>query len=444
MQDLYVFVPKKSPRSSYTFKLIFGHLLANKVKVHLTSRWNTFSQAKGFKISYGQPGIPAALLIPNSGFLFENELRTFIPEAKGQGEYCVLFPSETAEDLDFDLPSAIFYMVSRYEEYMHSSPDIHGRFQSSESIAYKHGFLDWPIVHIWAEKLLNALKEKYPSFPTPKKKFEFISTIDIDNGFKYRGKPFWRNAVGLTLDCLKLKTESAKFRFKMLFLGQADPYDNYRWVKRQVKRNKAQVRIFLLHSQKGKFDHAVEPNHSAYADLLQKLKRIGKVALHPSYHCLENPGKLISEKQSLELRLKRNRMLHVRRHFLRLQWPDSFQQAYEIGFRHEHSVGYSDKVGFRAGISIPFPFFDLIKNRSLPLTIHPFAVMETVFRYYTHEKTDMAYAKIEMLMRRVQKYGGQFISVWHDRSFSRESEARPWAELYRSHLELAKELKESK
>jgi len=444
MQDLYVFVPEKSPRASYTFKLIFGQLLPSTLKIHLTTRWKTFLQAKGFKISYGQSGLPSALVVPNSGFLFEHGIRDFRPQAIGQAENCVLFPLESTADLDFDLPSAIFYMVSRYEEYLNSKPDTHGRFQASESIAAQYHFLDWPIVHIWAEKLLKALQIKYPSFPSPQKKFDFLSTIDIDNGFKYRGKPLWRNIVGLTLDCLKLKTNCAKFRFNLLFLGQADPYDNYKWIKRQIKRNKVQVRIFLLHSPKGKFDHAVDPKHPAYADLLQKLKKIGKVALHPSYHCFENPGKLISEKRSLQTRLKRNRMLHVRRHFLRLNWPDSFQQAYEIGFRHEHSLGYSNTVGFRAGISTPFPFFDLKKNQSLPLIIHPFAVMETVFRYYTHENTDQAFAKIELLMRRVQKYGGEFISVWHDRSFSRESEAKPWAELYRSHLELAKELKEAK
>jgi hypothetical protein len=224
-------------------------------------------------------------------------------------------------------------------------------------------------------------------------------------------------------------------------MGEADPYDNYRWLKRQVKRSKLPVRIFILHTPKGKYDHAVEPGHSDYKELLTKLRKIGKLALHPSYSCLDDPGRLILEKQGLQSKLKRRRMLHVRRHFLRIRFPDSFRQAHEIGFRHEHSVGYSDVLGFRAGVSVSYPFFDVERDAPSTLMIHPFSVMETVFRYYQKVSAEEAFRQIELLMRRVAQFGGRFISVWHDRSFSREAEARPWAELYRSHLELALELK---
>jgi hypothetical protein len=444
MQDLYVFVPQKSPRTVYAFKLIFDCVLPSTFNLHFTRRWKGFLAQNGPKISYGRSGATAALLIPNSGFLHETSFRPFMPQVKGQGKNSILFPEDSDADLNFDLPAAVFYLASRYEEYHCASTDAHGRFQSAESLAARHQFLDWPIVHLWVNQLYRALRQKFPALPRQQKKFDFLSTIDIDNGFKYRGKPLWRNIAGLFLDGLKFRGPAIQYRFRMLFMQKADPYDNYRWIRRQAKRNKVDVRIFVMHCQKGKYDHAVEPQHADYAELIQKLKKIGRVGLHPSYHCLHNPALLIAEKKGLQAQLKGDKMLHLRRHFLRLNMPDSFRQAYEIGFRHEHSMGYSDVPGFRAGISVSYPFFDLLQNRQLPLTVHPFAAMETAFRYYSRETPEQAFAKIEILMRRVHKYGGRFISVWHDRSFSRESEARPWAELYRSHLELARELKEGK
>ncbi|MBM3170290.1 MAG: polysaccharide deacetylase family protein [Bacteroidetes bacterium] len=441
MQDLYIFVPKKSPRSVYSFKLIFSCLLADSFSLHLVSNWKVFLAFKGPKISYGKAGADSALFIPNCGFLDETSFRDFVPEIKGQGENTILFPIDQQADLNYDLPAAVFYLASRYEEYNHHAPDKHGRFRSANSLASQYQFLDWPIAHIWADQLLQLLLQTFPSLKKPKKKFDFLSTMDIDNGFKYRGKPLWRNLIGLCLDCIKLRGDAVRHRFRLLFLNKPDPYDNYRWIRRQAKRNKVSVRLFVLHSKKGKFDHAVEPQHPAYTELLQKVKKVGRVGLHPSYLCLDEPGRLISEKTGLQSKLKRQRMLHVRRHFLRFNLPHSFRQAYEVGFRHEHSMGYSDAIGFRAGISVAYPFFDLERNRQLPLTIHPFAVMETVFRFYSHDSPELALSKIELLMRRVHKYGGRFISVWHDRSFCQESPNRSWAELYRSHLELAQELK---
>ncbi len=441
MPDLYLYVPIKSPRVAYTFKLIFKYILSDAWQVHIGSNWKDFCAFDGPKISYGKKGCSDAFFIPNSGFLEETCYRTCTPELRGYGEQCVLFPIESDEGLDFDLPAAVFYVVSRYEEYHCNSIDAHHRFRSKDSLAYLHGFLDWPIAQVWVEKLASRLCSQFSTLARPKKTFEFLSTIDVDNGFKFRGKPLWRNLGGLVLDGLKFKGRQVRYRFALLFMGEADPYDNYRWLKRQVKRSKLPVRIFILHTPKGKYDHAVEPGHSDYKELLTKLRKIGKLALHPSYSCLDDPGRLILEKQGLQSKLKRRRMLHVRRHFLRIRFPDSFRQAHEIGFRHEHSVGYSDVLGFRAGVSVSYPFFDVERDAPSTLMIHPFSVMETVFRYYQKVSAEDAFRQIELLMRRVAQFGGRFISVWHDRSFSREAEARPWAELYRSHLELALELK---
>ena len=40
----------------------------------------------------------------------------------------------------FDVFSASFYLVSRYEEYLPYVKDMYERFQAENSLAYKHNF----------------------------------------------------------------------------------------------------------------------------------------------------------------------------------------------------------------------------------------------------------------------------------------------------------------
>jgi hypothetical protein len=47
----------------------------------------------------------------------------------------------TAGDIPFDIFSAAFYLLSRYEEYLPHELDEYGRYSHTGSIAYKEDFL---------------------------------------------------------------------------------------------------------------------------------------------------------------------------------------------------------------------------------------------------------------------------------------------------------------
>ena len=83
---------------------------------------------------------------------------------------------------------------SRYEEYLPHVKDVHGRYTAPESLAYNHGFLEKPVVDIWAYKLLAILKKKFPDYKYQERSYEYVSTIDIDNAFAYKHKNFIRSA----------------------------------------------------------------------------------------------------------------------------------------------------------------------------------------------------------------------------------------------------------
>jgi hypothetical protein len=55
-----------------------------------------------------------------------------------------------------DLLSNIFYVLTRYEEYIHDSTDDFGRYSASFSEQFKSDHLEEPIVDKW----IYELKEK--------------------------------------------------------------------------------------------------------------------------------------------------------------------------------------------------------------------------------------------------------------------------------------------
>ena len=54
---------------------------------------------------------------------------------------------------ELDIFAASFFMLTRWEEYVNKNRDIHDRFPATESLAYKQGFLDRPVVNEYVEEL---------------------------------------------------------------------------------------------------------------------------------------------------------------------------------------------------------------------------------------------------------------------------------------------------
>ena len=56
-----------------------------------------------------------------------------------------------------DLFATSFFMLTRWEEIASLSHDVHGRFPAEESLAWKQGFLNRPVVNEWADWLWHTL-----------------------------------------------------------------------------------------------------------------------------------------------------------------------------------------------------------------------------------------------------------------------------------------------
>lgn len=409
MVPVQIYSDSISPRLQYACRILFECVL--KVPYHIYNIEEKLP-GDGANICYTSQMPPNAkgLHIVPSGLLAETGLRLTKPFVKWEEDLPYLYFEENVEEQP-DLISAAFYMASRYEEYLSFTPDAFGRFPECESLSGQNHFTRLPIVHLWAIRLGKALKELFPEFTIPGKNAEAIFTYDIDVAYAYRGRSLFTHASSLAKDLVTGNFSNITRKIKTGFGEKADPSDTYNLLKNNQLQT---LYFFLLSNKKTTYDRNLSPESEVLQQLIRQIASTKtKVGIHPSYFNSEQPGLINSEKKKLE-DIVNQPVTISRQHFLRYRIPDTFRQLQAAGIQHDYSMQYPEMPGFRAGLCVPFPFFDLLENKETSLMLHPGCIMETTFRDDLHIPAAKSWDWYVELWQQVQAVGGQFISIWHN------------------------------
>ncbi|WGH75413.1 hypothetical protein P8625_15285 [Tenacibaculum tangerinum] len=222
---ILIYTHKVTPRVRYIFKHIFTRIL--QITINFTSKIEEFVAYNGPKFSYTNVPLGKEFFIQSNELLFQQGVKDVeITIQKWDGVPC-FFATIEASEIPFDIFAASFFLISRYEEYMPHIKDKHGRFAATNSIAYQNGFLEKPLVDVWAFKFLETLQQKFPDFDCPQRNYQYISTIDVDNAYAYKYKSFVRTIGGFLKDASQFKIFTMWDRFAVLFNFKKDPFDTF-------------------------------------------------------------------------------------------------------------------------------------------------------------------------------------------------------------------------
>ena len=436
---LLIYTPRLTNRVGYTLNVIFKHLLHTEFSI--TTDAEVFAKSDGAKLCYGPQRIGDALFIKNCGLLTSTSIEEQETHAVQQDGQWVLFPVYGRDlDFGFDLPAAVFYMVSRYEEYLPHSEDMHGRFTADQSVAAKAGFLGQPVVDQWAEMLRVKLTERYPDLNIPKRNYHFVQTVDIDAAWCYLHKGSFRTVTGALRDFFaRHDYTEVKRRFRVLAKREADPYDTFDFIIEQHRKRTpgAMLVFFALLADYDQYDKPANYLNPHTRDLLQHLDDYAHMGIHPGYHSLEEPQKVDTEAKRLEQILHRP-IVRARYHFLRLNLPMSYRILLHAGIKNDYTMGYADVAGFRAGISVPYPFYDLDRDMETELMIHPFCVMDTTLQKYMKLTPSEAVERYRTLVEAVRQVGGDFCCIVHNQNLCELFGWQGWRKAYEEMLDIAK------
>lgn len=434
---ILIHIPRITNRLGYTLNVLFHNIL--QAEYSFTTNADEFAKHEGAKFAYGPERICQAPFFKASKLLFqttieEQDLSYF--EYKGLPALFPVYGKET--DLPFDPFAAIFYIITRYEEYLPHLTDPHGRFSATDSVAYQYGFLQIPIVDHWAALIRNVILSQYPSEHIDPKVYEFEQTIDVDAAYCYRHKGLPRTIMGALRDGMVAHdSKLIKQRLQVLRHKERDPFDTFDYILSFKEKHKSmKIIFFVLLGDYSNFDKPISYNNSEFRNLIQHIGDYAKVGIHPSYGSLEHPENIEKETHRLESILHRT-IVRSRFHFLRIQMPRSFRSLIHAEILNDYSLGYHDEPGFRAGTCVPFPFYDLESDQETPLMLHPFAVMDTTLQKYKKMDVEQAWNAYKTIIDATRQVGSTFCAIWHNQNLSDSEGWEGWKALYEKVLEYA-------
>jgi hypothetical protein len=424
-----------SNRLRYIAGLMLSDILG--LDVGYTTSREEFANYPGPKISYAMEPLAEGIFIKASALLFETSIiLREVQSAKIDGVPVLFESAGSVSALAFDPFAAAFYMVSRYEEYYPHEKDSFGRYLVTESIAWKGRFLDNPVVHLWADALKVLLLRHHPGLKFRQRQYHFVPTIDIDHAWCYLGRPFARTMGGFSRSLLHGRLHEISDRFKVLTGLAPDPYDNYSFISLVHEPYGNMPVYFILFADYGFNDNNVTVSAKKFHQLLRELDQHGKVGIHPSLSSNRHLFKLEQEYDGLCEVLNRDVTLS-RQHFLKLAMPETYRNLLPLGITDDYSMGYASQPGFRAGIAIPFPFYDLVRNEVTSLIIHPVTIMDVTMKDYLRLNKVQSLEKIAAMIRTIRAVNGEFVSLWHNESLGDTGRWKGWREVYHEMIKLA-------
>ncbi|MBO4281761.1 MAG: polysaccharide deacetylase family protein [Bacteroidales bacterium] len=442
-----------SPRSSRRLEYVLHHLIEEmwgESLLLLTDEEVFSAQAAEGKINYSGHPVPGAFFIPAHTLLFEEDIHNQEIQLLQGKEFPYCFPlSRPDADMDWDVFAACFYWLSRYEEYLPFRADKHGRFTPEASLACRNGCLHTALADRWAEHLQQLLKQRFPGLRFAERKATFTPTYDIDIAYAYLHKGLPRTVGGLLRTTGKLLksafydwdvfSEDIRKRWRA-FTGRAnDPYDTFDALQQLHRDEKLHPIYFVLFAPRSRYDKGISPKKPAFRQKIMSLAQEAEIGIHASYAASseKEPLRLYSEKEALAAMLQRP-VTANRFHYLHFRLPESYRMLLQAGITDDYSMGFVTAAGFRAGTCKPFYFFDLERNETTPLRIHPLLFMENAFfkespdiqmsarppfkghvPLYDQQppKAAQLFEEIRPLLDECIRFRGEIITLFHNQSF---------------------------
>jgi hypothetical protein len=413
---LLIFAEEATARLAYTCRFVFGHVLG--LNYRLITDPSAFETSDGWRINYSTRETLPGFRIQPSGLLSETGISLQKPERILKEGRLYLYSTPGQEGLGYDVFSAVFYLISRYEEWQPFIPDRHQRFEVGASILFGGDFHLRPVADIWIMELKAALQRTFPRLSFPEKRYRVVSTIDVDNLYAYRHKGLLRTLGAGMKDLFRRDPENLSRRWRVLSGREEDPFDIYTKVPDFCRERDIPLICFFLFRSGTTYDRTVDPRSGAFQEVFQRLVTGGsELGLHPSYTASEQPDRLREEARLLRQQAGAP-LVFSRQHYLRFNIRTTPVELMEEGFEVDFTMGYASAAGFRAGTSHPFQYYNFQKEQADPLLFMPFCVMDGVYTVYQHTDPDAALKDMLRLAAEVEQVKGFFTTVFHERSFS--------------------------
>jgi peptidoglycan/xylan/chitin deacetylase (PgdA/CDA1 family) len=367
-----------------------------------------------YRVEY-KPGDRHVLQLPNGSELI---IKDGFPDLHRMGLEGWQMPAEGDwNPSTFDPFATAFYLLTRSEERQIMTRDKHGRFPVAQSLAWKHGFLQRPVVNEWADRIWDALLRLGWKGERKSRQFRMSISCDVDHP-----RLWWSEFDRLkTLAGAVFKRgdlQEAGYWFKNHMFRQKDPYDVFDEWMDLFEKNGHKAQFNFMGQRPASSDCWYPLNHSFIKNLITKMTARGHtIGFHPSYEAFEDQEAFKRELASLQ-DISPVEIVAGRQHYLRFSVPETWKMWEGSGLKEDSTLGYPEQVGFRAGICHDYPVFDLETRKMLRLREKPLIAMDVTLAQYQQLTPQQALESLLQLRKTVEKHQGDYTLLWHNSSWN--------------------------
>lgn len=416
-----VIPPDNIPERTYAVKMIFAHFLG--LNYVLNQEETEYTQVVWedkkllFTNKFWENSAPLSYLnernFPKVQYVrCEWTTEENIPMLYGKGDFV---RTENSIFCPIDVPASVFFMMTRWEEYVGGEKDTISRAEGKKSVAYTNGFLNRPIVNEYVEMVWNMMCSLGYQGDRKDRKFEIIPTHDIDH--PYMRQRILKSGYYLMKSVIRRDWPSVISFCRDIFL---DPYDVYDFFMDCSESIGAKSHFYFMSADPSTTQDKESPYYHSrkFSRIVESVRVRGHIiGFHPGVFSQISRVAWGEEKKRIET-IVGQPISEGRQHYLCFSVPNTFRIWEENNMKIDSTLSYHDVEGFRCGTGDIFPVYNILTRKDSDLLERPLVVMDATLTGYQHYKMDKIKEVLDYYLSIGKKYRMPITLLFHNSSFT--------------------------
>ncbi|MGB2305765.1 MAG: hypothetical protein ACPH4I_04605, partial [Flavobacteriaceae bacterium] len=284
---------------------------------------------------------------------------------------------------------------------------------------------------LWAKKFYELFVKKFPELLIDEiPSNSLIPLIDVVSPYKYKYKSFLRNLVQVILNISKFKLWIILEHIMVLLGLWKDPWNNFDDFLSFFSKTKFKPRFFFLFSKISYYDQGISVFNSHFHSLIKYVADYHKSSLLVSTEARQKARSFKTELERFE------KIIHRNTKFLRFNSGvtsvfDTYRNVLGMEEMVDFSLGYHDRIGYRASTAVPFRFYDLENEVETALVLYAVVAREDSLRKMDAHS---AFQKLKQLEDQIPTSTGVHVFSVSNAIFSSNNSNKSWKQAYKNYI----------